>query len=91
MLFGTELLDDVGEKVLDGFGFGFSGYDECIILDRGVGFRSDEVEYGIVVSEEIDLIDSQLLSVHFFNDVFDDFVISSLYKKDSLLVVLKQL
>lgn len=61
MLLGAELLDDVREEVLDGLGLGLAGHDEGIILNGGVGFWAGEVEDGVVISEEIDLIDSQLL------------------------------
>jgi hypothetical protein len=37
VLFGAELLDDVGEEVLDGFGFGLTGDDEGVVGDGGVG------------------------------------------------------
>lgn len=37
VLFGAELLDDVGQQVADGLGFGLAGNDECVVLDGSVG------------------------------------------------------
>ena len=37
VLFGSELLDDVGEEVFDGLGLWFSADDEGVVLDGGVG------------------------------------------------------
>ena len=37
MLLGSELLDDVGQQVLDGLGLWLSADDEGVVLDGGVG------------------------------------------------------
>jgi len=37
VLFGAKLLDDIGEKIFDGFGFWFSTNNEGIVLNGGIG------------------------------------------------------
>jgi len=39
-----------------------------------------EVENGVVVSEEVDLIDSKRMCSYFFDDVLDNFIVAGLYK-----------
>jgi hypothetical protein len=39
-----------------------------------------EVEDGVVVSEEVDLIDSEWVCSYFFDDSFDNFIVAGLYK-----------
>lgn len=41
-------------------------------------FWSNEMHDCVIVLEEVDLVNSQLLSTHFFDEVLDDFVIGSL-------------
>ena len=36
-LLGAQLLDDVGQEVLEGLGLGFSTDDEGVVLDGGIG------------------------------------------------------
>lgn len=37
VLLGTELLNDVGEEILDGFGLRLTADNESVVRDRGVG------------------------------------------------------
>lgn len=74
MLLGAELLDDVGEEVLDGLGLGVSADDEGVVLDGGVGLGVLEVEDGVVVSEEVDFVDSEGLRADLLDDALDDLV-----------------
>jgi hypothetical protein len=37
VLLGAELLDDVGEEILDGLGLGLAADDEGVVLDGGIG------------------------------------------------------
>jgi len=39
-----------------------------------------EVEDGVVISEEVDLIDTKWVSSYFFDDVLDNFIVACLYK-----------
>ena len=39
-----------------------------------------EVEDGVVISEEVDLIDSEWVCSYFFDDVLDNFIVAGLYK-----------
>ena len=39
-----------------------------------------EVENGVVISEEVDLIDSEWVCSYFFDDVLDNFIVAGLYK-----------
>ena len=38
------------------------------------------MEDGVIISEEVDLIDSKGMSSHFFDDVLDNFIIAGLNK-----------
>ena len=78
MLLGAQLLDDVGQQVLDGLGFGLAAHDEGVVLDRGVGFGPLEVEDGVVVSEEVDLVHSEWVRSHLLDDVLDHLVVAGL-------------
>ena len=84
-------MDDVGEKILDGFGFGFSADDESVVLDGGICFRSFEMEDGVVISEEVDFVDSEGVSSNFFDDVLDNFIVACLNAKISTMVLLTTL
>ena len=77
-LFGSKLLDDVREKVFDGLGFRFSTDDEGIVLDGGIGFGILEVEDGIVISEEVDLVDAERVCANLLDDGLDDLVVAGL-------------
>ena len=47
-----------------------------------------EVEDGIVVSEEVDLINSEWVRVHLFDQVLDDLVTAGLHRKRVTVVLL---
>lgn len=81
MLLGAELLDDVGEQVLDGFGFGLAGHDEGVVLDGGVGLGAGKVQDGVVVPEEVDFVDSELLGADLLDEALDDLVAGSLHER----------
>lgn len=78
MLLGAKLLDDVGEEVLDSLGLGLSTDDEGVVLNGGVGFGVLEVEDGVVVSEEVDLVNAEGVGTDLLDDVLDDLVVSGL-------------
>jgi hypothetical protein len=43
-------------------------------------FRVFEVQNSVVISEEVDLIDSEWVCSYFFDDVLDNFIVANLYK-----------
>ena len=67
MLFRAQLLNDIGEEILNCFCFRLTSNDEGVILNAGVGFWSAEVQDCVVISKEVNLINSKLLGSSFFD------------------------
>ncbi len=88
MLLGAELLDDVREEVLDSLGLGFSTDDEGVVLDGSVCFGVLEVEDGVVVSEEIDLVNPQRMGADLLDNGLDNLVVASLSNHRLTVVLL---
>lgn len=80
MLLGAQLLDDVRQQVLDGLCLWFSSHNECVILNGGVGFGPAEMQYSVVVPEEVDFVDAELLGSDFLDETLDNFVAAALNK-----------
>lgn len=78
VLLGAQLLDDIREQVLDVLGIRLARHDESVILDGGIGFGLGEVQDGAIISEEVHLVDSQLLGSHLLHDGLDGFIAASL-------------
>jgi len=49
------------------------------LTNLSVTFGVFEVQDGIIISEEVDLINSKRMCVDFFDDVLDNFIAASLY------------
>jgi hypothetical protein len=48
VLFGAELLDNLRQEILDGFGLGFSTDNEGVILNGCIGYLNEEVPSGFL-------------------------------------------
>lgn len=51
-------------------------------------FRSHKMHNGVIVSEEVDFINTQLLGSHLLDEVLDDLIVTSLQLLKEVLVVL---
>jgi hypothetical protein len=81
MLFGSELLEDVGQQIFDVLRFAVARHHERVVLDRRVHLRLREVQHGVVVAEEVGFVHAQLLPSDFLYDRFDRFVAALLLRK----------
>jgi hypothetical protein len=91
VLFGSELLDDVGEEVLDGLGLGVSTDDEGVVLDGSIGFGVLEVQDGVVIPEEVDLVNAQWVRSNLLHDALHDLVVAHLNQRTVTVVLLTTL
>lgn len=91
VLLGSELLDDVGKEVLNSLGLGFSAHDEGVVLDGGIGLGVLEVEDGVVIAEEVNLINTEGMSSDLLDDALDDLVAAGLSEKEITVVLLMTL
>jgi len=84
-------LDNIREEVFDGLGFRFTAHDESVVLDGGISFGVLEVKDCVVISEEVDFINSERVSSDFLDDALDDLIAASLSNKRHTVVLLTTL